>query len=249
MQNFYEMVVSAQMNNCIQTIVKHYISDHGTERDSAFSDRHVSEEGDLFALNDDEKNEQFERSLSDHHHCGGAGLIKKAEETLNTKIQLEKISQHVRAHANRITCFDIFQELKVKNQYRMYPKQNFLHYYHQITSMKDKQRNLQKIQLVKSMTSNIFSGYGNLTYIKITLKEIKLIKEIFVMQLEQGDEVFIPMQLSMRRHSVFFQFYDPIFKIIEEMSAVEKKNFLIAKNRLNLKMAQYQKNIASKMLN
>jgi len=37
---------------------------------------------------------------------------------------------------------------------------------------------------MKSITSNIFTGYGNLTYIKITLREIKLVKEIFVMQVE-----------------------------------------------------------------
>ena len=45
---------------------------------------------------------------------------------------------------------------------------------------------------MKCLSSNIMSGYGNLTYLKVTLKEIKLIKELFVMQVEQGDEVFIP---------------------------------------------------------
>lgn len=96
---------------------------------------------------------------------------------------------------------------------------------------------------MKSMLGNILTGYGNLTYIKITLKEIKLTKQLFVMQIAQGEEVYIPTQLSMRQQSIFFQFYDPIFRIIEEIST-EKKNFLIQKNRLNLRMAQNQRNMA-----
>ncbi len=45
---------------------------------------------------------------------------------------------------------------------------------------------------------------------------------------------------------MFFQFYDPIFRIIEEMST-EKKNFMIQKNRLNLRMAQKDRNMAQKI--
>ena len=44
-------------------------------------------------------------------------------------------------------------------------------------------RTLQKLQVVKGIAHNMFSGYGNLTYIRLTLKEIKLAKQLFVLQI------------------------------------------------------------------
>ena len=46
------------------------------------------------------------------------------------------------------------------------------------------------------MAGSALSSFGNLTYIKITLKEVNLYKETFVIQMSHGEEVFIPNQLS-----------------------------------------------------
>lgn len=104
--------------------------------------------------------------------------------------------------------------------------------------MKRKIKMIQRIQIVKGFANHAFTGYGNMTYIKITLKEIKLSKELFVLQVQQGEEVFIPGRLSLRSHALCYQFYDPIFQIIEELSTNEKKNLMSQKNKMNLKMAQ-----------
>ena len=80
---------------------------------------------------------------------------------------------------------------------------------------KDKTKVLEKLQIVKNIAKDAFNGYGNLTYINITLEEIKLTKELFVLSIEKQEEVFIPQRLSLQKESLSYQFYDPIFLIIE----------------------------------
>lgn len=41
-----------------------------------------------------------------------------------------------------------------------------------------------------------FSGHGRCSYIKIVLKEIELIKKIFILDIEQGEEVALPIDLN-----------------------------------------------------
>jgi len=50
------------------------------------------------------------------------------------------------------------------------------------------------MRLLKNMKA--FSDYGSLTYIMIALKTIQLVKDIFVLDVEQGDEIIIPMELD-----------------------------------------------------
>ena len=77
-----------------------------------------------------------------------------------------------------------------------------------------------------------------MTYVKITLQEIKLSKELFVLGVEKQDEVFIPHRLSLRKESLYYQFYDPIFHIIGEYCSNEKKMMLSQKLNLRLKIAK-----------
>ena len=42
------------------------------------------------------------------------------------------------------------------------------------------------------MSKNTFNDYGNLTYINITLQEIKLTKQVFMLSVGRQEEVFIP---------------------------------------------------------
>ena len=56
-------------------------------------------------------------------------------------------------------------------------------------------------------------GCGELVdvfFIKCSLLRIKLIKEKFILELEQGQEVYIPKELSCDSYPVSFRYYDPI---------------------------------------
>ena len=67
------------------------------------------------------------------------------------------------------------------------------------------------------------------------LKKIELVKRKFVMELELGQEVLIPRELSQNNLSYSFRFFDPIFHIVQEMMDPKKKIFYNMKTQLNLK--------------
>lgn len=53
-------------------------------------------------------------------------------------------------------------------------------------------------------------------YLKIYLLIISLAKEMFIYELEQGEEVFISSDLSQRHLPYGFRYYDPILAIVAE---------------------------------
>ena len=70
-----------------------------------------------------------------------------------------------------------------------------------------------KIRLLKNLRA--FSGYGNSSFIQIMLKEIELVKQIFVHDVEQGEEVALPFDLNVHNLALSYQFYDPILNIVQ----------------------------------
>lgn len=67
------------------------------------------------------------------------------------------------------------------------------------------------------MCRNVVSGCNNLSYIQLTLREIALVKQLFVYAVELGDEAFIPRQLNQKELPQCYTFYNPILSIIQEM--------------------------------
>lgn len=65
-----------------------------------------------------------------------------------------------------------------------------------------------------------------LFFIETLLTKIKLAKQIFVLDVEQGQEVFILDDLSQRHLPLSFRYYDPIIQItINKMSNESKLYF------------------------
>lgn len=73
-------------------------------------------------------------------------------------------------------CYDIFQKTKV-NEMRMYTqKRTIKDIIIYSVEIKNKERELKNIQVLKKLCPNIINGYNNLTFIGLTLREIKLAK-------------------------------------------------------------------------
>lgn len=53
-------------------------------------------------------------------------------------------------------------------------------------------------------------GLIDIFYIKCTLRKISLMKKLFVLELEQGQEVFIPKDLTCDNYPFSYHYYDPI---------------------------------------
>ena len=80
------------------------------------------------------------------------------------------------------------------------------------------------------MNLNAFIGFGRCTYLEIILHRIQLIKELFIMDIEHGDEVAIPKELRQPSLSIQYKFYDPLLSFINESVSKEMRNFFNLKN-------------------
>lgn len=88
------------------------------------------------------------------------------------------------------------------------------------------------MRLLKTLKA--FVGYGRCTYLEILLREIEVMKEIFILDVEQGDEISIPMQLKQSNLSISYRFYDPVMALIDEQISREMKDYFVLKNKLNI---------------
>mmetsp|Transcript_21305 Transcript_21305/g.32979 ORF Transcript_21305/g.32979 Transcript_21305/m.32979 type:complete len:82 (-) Transcript_21305:1133-1378(-) len=70
--------------------------------------------------------------------------------------------------------------------------------------------------------------------LKILQKKIALAREAFVLEIEQGAEVFIPHELSQDKLPLSFRFYDPVLKIIHTNMSHERKQYFSLKTEFNL---------------
>lgn len=85
------------------------------------------------------------------------------------------------------------------------------------------------------------------TYVATVLKEIKLIKERFVLDLELGDELVVPKEFSLDKMSLNYRFYDPTLAFVHENLSKQMRNFFILKNQQNVKRNQDDSNLKGKL--
>jgi hypothetical protein len=50
--------------------------------------------------------------------------------------------------------------------------------------------------------------------VKALLLKIELAKKLFVLDISDGDEMFIPKDLSLNQLSMSFRYYDPLIQIV-----------------------------------
>lgn len=108
----------------------------------------------------------------------------------------------------------------------------------------------RKIKEELSMKLKLMKGlraFHGLTYVEITLKQISLAKQLFILNIEQGEEAFIPALLSQKKLALSYRFYDPILKIIQDECSDAKRDFFSLKNKLCLGRVQ-DDDIVRKML-
>lgn len=66
--------------------------------------------------------------------------------------------------------------------------------------------------------------------IKSILRRLKVAKFLFIQELEQGQEVFIPNQLSQDHLPLSMRYYDPILQIVDLEISNDKKEYFYSKN-------------------
>ena len=59
-------------------------------------------------------------------------------------------------------------------------------------------------------------GLKGILYVELLLEKIRIMKEMFLNEIEDGGETFIPRDLSQDNFPMSFRYYDPIIAIISE---------------------------------
>lgn len=80
-------------------------------------------------------------------------------------------------------------------------------------------------------------GVGGLVddfYLKAIILKTELQKQLFVLELEQGQEVYIPNELSCDSYPQGFRFYDPIIQIVNHMFSSDNQVYHTLKTEFNL---------------
>ena len=125
-------------------------------------------------------------------------------------------------------CYDIFQMAKVGNL-RMYEPKTIK----KRLEFKFERNNRVDQYLRLKLVLSLGAVRGEFL-IKIFLRIINLAKEIFVLNIEQGQEVFIPLELTQDNYPHSFRFYDPILQLIQENCTQVKREHFILKGQLQI---------------
>lgn len=125
-------------------------------------------------------------------------------------------------------CSDIFQNVKINGK-PMYLVRNV----GAQLRFKFNDRVINE-ELVKLRFLLGVGGLNDLFFIKTILKKKEMIKKKFVLDLERGQEVFIPRDLSCDIYPPSFRYYDPIIQIINHYISKHSKIYYSFKTEFNL---------------
>lgn len=70
-------------------------------------------------------------------------------------------------------------------------------------------------------------------YIEALLLRLAIVKDLFLMELEQGVEVFIPTELSQDQLPSSYRYYDHILQLISEKMTEDRRDFVKLKGKIN----------------
>jgi hypothetical protein len=73
-------------------------------------------------------------------------------------------------------------------------------------------------------------------YLEVLLEKYKLVKELFINEVENGTETYIPKDLSQDHLPMSYRYYDPIIAIISEHVSHQKRENLTLKQKVAYKL-------------
>lgn len=152
-------------------------------------------------------------------------LNQKKEVRINTVQNLEKAFQNS-ANLTRNRASDVFLQMEAQLQ-----KKSIL----DTVNYRDVVRyNLQKDKVLKmyqklKIVVNMKAVRGVLM-LKALITKIKYAKQIFVLEIEQSKEAYIPNELSNDNLPQSFWFYDACLQQVQNLVITDKKEFATFKN-------------------
>ena len=98
-------------------------------------------------------------------------------------------------------------------------------------------KNFDKNQLLYTLNKiTMFLGLGVLQgvqYVKALLQKISLVKQIFMISLQQEDDVQLPQEINLRDYPMSFSYYDHIFIYISQNINKNHVQYMRVKNKID----------------
>ena len=77
-----------------------------------------------------------------------------------------------------------------------------------------------------------FRAVNKINFVQCLIKRIDLAKRLFIMDIEEGSEVYIPNDLRNDKLPMSFQFYDPIMNIVLLKMADDRTEYFLKKSKI-----------------
>ena len=91
----------------------------------------------------------------------------------------------------------------------------------------------KKLQIIKNLRLILSCKFiTGIVYIKALLLKFKLVKEVFIYEIEKGNETIIPLDLSQDKLPLSYRYYDSIIAIIFENISNSKRATLASRQKL-----------------
>ena len=70
---------------------------------------------------------------------------------------------------------------------------------------------------------------AHIPFLDAVIKRINVVKQLFVQEIEQGKECFIPKDLSQDSLPISFRYYDPVISLVQENTSEVKREYFSLK--------------------
>ena len=131
-------------------------------------------------------------------------------------------------------CLDIFKDAVVDKKTELFKDSNHQQFIKYKFKRKGREIQYNKIKLFMNMKL-----IGGIVYCKALLKRIQIAKELFVLEIEQGQEVLIPSDLSQDALPMSFRYYDSILRIVQSRVQLEKRELLRIQQNLSKNLHKF----------
>lgn len=151
--------------------------------------------------------------------------------------QVQKCGRKIKQLFRKDKCKDIFEDAavvtKLGNELRLYEAKDIqkkMYFRFKESAKQDLYLKLKLLLSMKAINGELF--------LQVILRCIQLQKEIFLLEVEEGREVYIPQELSQDHLPHSFRYYDPILKLIQDCCSRNQKESFRTGFDINVKRIQ-----------
>ena len=192
-QDCYEEIIAGELQECFKVLMKLNIEQGQVVSD--FLERKL--EAELLAMVTGRERLAIKKP----------GIRAVKDKVIDPQLMANK-GRKLAQVFNKNKCWDIFQEAKLDNGVRLYEAKPVKKKYRYKFDRTNKMELYHKLKLLLSLQA----VRGEL-FIQVFLRCIKLRKEVFMLDIEEGREVFIPRELAQDGLPWSFRYYDPILRL------------------------------------